>query len=241
MMHHTKAKMFLADERGMDETNWSRNQSTFNFEKYFNENKTPFGDLYVVNDEVLDAGHSLIMSLEENCCMILLPVMGAIAVKDSSGNENLIAAGQMQALFVDYGDSIGISNPFEEGLVNFLQLRIRGERTKSTPNSDIYTYEINKYTNTLLTISPVNLGESVLPFSISIGKFDGRGEADYRLKNRGAGLFVFAIEGAFEVQGTLLHARDGLALWDTEEAEIEALSNDAIILLLELPLKKRDK
>lgn len=45
------------------------------------------------------------------------------------------------------------------------------------------------------------------------------------------------LEGAFEVQGTLLHARDGLALWETDEVEMEALSNDAIILLVELPLK----
>jgi len=39
------------------------------------------------------------------------------------------------------------------------------------------------------------------------------------------------------VEGRLLHARDGLTLWETEEAEMEALSNDAIVLLIELPLK----
>jgi len=241
MKYHTKAKIFLADERGMNETNWSRSQATFNFGKYFNENKTSFGDLYVVNDEVLDAGHSLTVSIGEHSYVILLPVMGAIAVKDSSGNETLVAAGQIQGLFVEYGDSIGISNPFDEGLVNFLQFRIRVDRTGPAPKSDLYTYNVNECKNSLLTISPVSLGESGLTFSISIGKFDGRGEANYRLKNNGAGLFVFAIEGAFEVQGTLLHERDGLALWDAEEAEMEALSNDAIIFLLELPMKKRDK
>ena len=34
----------------------------------------------------------------------------------------------------------------------------------------------------------------------------------------------------------LLHARDALALWETDEIEMEALSNDAIILLMELLL-----
>jgi hypothetical protein len=67
----------------------------------------------------------------------------------------------------------------------------------------------------MLTISPVNLDESVLPFSISIGKFDAREEANYLLENKTTGLFVFVTEGAFEVQGTLLHARVGLAMWDT--------------------------
>jgi redox-sensitive bicupin YhaK (pirin superfamily) len=56
------------------------------------------------------------------------------------------------------------------------------------------------------------------------------------LKNKNAGLFVFVIEGAFEVEGRLLHERDSLALWETGKAEMEALSNDAIILVIESPL-----
>jgi redox-sensitive bicupin YhaK (pirin superfamily) len=47
---------------------------------------------------------------------------------------------------------------------------------------------------------------------------------------------VYVIEGAFEVQYRLLHARDGLALWEAERVEWEALSNDAILLVLEVPL-----
>ncbi len=44
-----------------------------------------------------------------------------------------------------------------------------------------------------------------------------------------------ANQGAFEVQGRLLHARNGLGLWDdTNLLELEALSNDAIVLLVEL-------
>jgi len=98
-----------------------------------------------------------------------------------------------------------------------------------------------KNIDSLLEVSPINLGESVLTFSISIGKFGGRREANYLQKNNDAGFFVFVIEGAFEVQGALLQARDRLVLWDTEDVEMEALSNDAIILVLELPLGKRDK
>jgi quercetin 2,3-dioxygenase len=237
MTNRAKAKMFLADQRGLNEANWFRSQHTFNFGKYFNEHKQPFGDLYVVNDEVLDAGRSLNMYIDDYSYVVLLPVMGAIAFKDSSGNDNLIAAGQMQLLTVDKGEKIEITNPFGEGLVNFLQVWIRADRTGAFKESDLSTYNINKCLGNLLEISPLRLGESSLPFRISIGKFDGRGETTHRLKNRKAGLFVFVIEGAFEVQGTLLHARDGLALLETEEVEMEALSNDAIILLIELSLK----
>ena len=130
MINQAKAKMFLADERGLNETDWFRSQHTFNFGKYFNEHKQPFGDLYVVNDEVLDAGRSLSMSIEEYSYVILLPVMGAIAFKDSSGNENLIAAGQIEIVTVEKGETMEITNPFDEGLVNFLQIWIRADKTR---------------------------------------------------------------------------------------------------------------
>jgi len=237
MIYQSKAKMFLAEDRGLNEMEWFRSLNTFNFGKYFNEHKEPFGNIYVVNDDTLDAGRSLSMHLEEYSYVILLPLMGAIAYKDLSGNDNLIAAGQVQILTIDKGKTIEISNPFDEGLVNFLQIWIRADRMKATKGSYISTYNVNKCLNSLVKISPASLSESSLPFSVSIGKFNGRRETTHQLKNKQAGLFVFVIEGAFEVQGTLLHARDGLALWETEVAEIESLSNDAIIMVIESTLR----
>ncbi len=66
-------------------------------------------------------------------------------------------------------------------------------------------------------------------------KFAGRKEAVYKISRQKNSVFAFVIQGAFEVQGRLLHARDGLGLWDdTNLIELEALSNDAIVLLVEL-------
>ena len=45
---------------------------------------------------------------------------------------------------------------------------------------------------------------------------------------------LFAIEGAFETEGRLLHARDGLGLWELESIETEALSHGAMMLLIEM-------
>ena len=68
-----------------------------------------------------------------------------------------------------------------------------------------------------------------------IGQFDGREEAVYTLKDPKNGAFIFVIEGAFEVQNRLLESRDSLALWSVGNLELEALSNNALILLLEIP------
>lgn len=236
MIRQAKGKMFLADGRGLNETECFQSWNTFNFGKYFNENKDPFGDLYVVNDDALDGGHSLRMIIEDHSYIILLPVVGAIAYKDNLGNQNLIAAGQAQVLDLAKDAVIEITNPFKEGLVNFLQIWIRAGKAKETATSNALTYDVNKYLNSLIKIFPENSDASSLPFTASIGKFSGRRESIYKLASENSGLFVFVIEGAFEVEGRLLHARDGLALWEIEEVELEALSNDAIILIMEIAL-----
>ena len=236
MMVQTKAKIFLADERGLNETTWFCSRNTFNFGKYQQEHKQPFGDMYVLNDDTLDGGRSLSMLVEERSYIILLPVAGAIAYKDSPGNENLIAAGQVQLLILEKGDTMQITNPFKEELVNFLQIWIKADTNTKIEQPSLSTYDVNEYINSLVQVSPKSVGRLSLPFSISIGKFFGRGETVYHPKNNNAGLFVFVLEGAFEVEGRLLHARDGLALQQTNEIEMEALSNDAIVLTIELLL-----
>ena len=67
-------------------------------------------------------------------------------------------------------------------------------------------------------------------------KLNGRQDDIYYRKNTANGVFVYAIQGALEVQYRLMHEGDGLALWDVDEVEFEALSNDAILLIVEVAL-----
>ena len=97
----------------------------------------------------------------------------------------------------------------------------------------LFTFNIDENRNKLISINPVKNAE-LKNLLVSIGKFSGRREAVYKMKSAQSNLFVLVIEGAFEVQGRLLHAKDGLALWNEPgEIEMEALSNDAIIFLIE--------
>lgn len=234
MIKQSNGKIFLADERGINESTWFRSFNTFNFGKYYNEHKHSFAGIYVFNDDTLNSGRTLNMLVEERTFIVLLPVIGAVDYRDSLGNSNLVAAGQAQVAFLDRGASIQISNPFKEELVNFLQIWIRADNVNEQVATRLFTYEdVNSYINTCIPMFPSVTEKPLL--SCSIGKFSGRGEAIYCPGNEKAGLFVFVIEGAFEVEGRLLHARDGLALWDINEIEMEALSNDAIVLVVESP------
>ncbi len=216
----------------MAETNHFRSLFTLNFGNYFNKHKGPIGDIYAVNDDALDGGRSLHMELPACSYIILLPVVGAVYYTDNHGNESLVAAGQVQVLRLPAGASYSITNPFKKDLVNFLQVWIKAIPEEPPANWPVITYDINEKPDSLFPVLPGETTESL--FRLAIGKFSGRAETMYQAHANSAGLFVFVLEGAFEVEGRLLHARDGLWLTDTTAVEMEALSNDAILLLLEL-------
>ena len=234
MIVQSTTKIFLAEERGLIETRSSRSQLTFNTGEYLNEHKQAVGSLYLLNDEMLAGGSSTIIRLEENSYLILLPVVGAIQYKDPTGNEKLLAAGQVQLIYADKVAAIEIRNPFMDEVINFLQIGIRTGNYNGPSAACLSTYDVNEFQNSLIKISPQRLGPAAIFFDLCIGKFSGRGETLYHNKKQNSDIFIFVIEGAFEVEGRLLHARDGLSLNNSNEIEMEALSNEAIVLLIEL-------
>ena len=222
--------MFLAGERGHTEAGWFRSYNTFNFGNYRHEHKTPFGGLFVLNDDTLAGGKHLNLLVEEDALIVLIPTVGAVIYSDSLGNESLLEAGQVQVLATPAGTSFLVGNAYEEELINFIQLWIR--HPASANGVPILSgIDLNSHRNQLVEIATGSAGHTCF-----IGKFTGREEAIHKMARNSNGLFVFVLEGAFEVQNRLLETRDGLALWNLNEAELEALSNDAIILLIEIPV-----
>jgi redox-sensitive bicupin YhaK (pirin superfamily) len=231
MVQQNKGKIFLAEERGHNEVEWFRSYNTFNFGQYQREHKTPFGPLYVLNDDTLAGGKSITMTIEADSEIVLIPVVGAITYKDSLGNTNIIESGECQVITVPKDTTIQIGNPYDNELVNFLQLWFyKPCEELNTPQ--LVPFDIVNYKNRLV---PIPVGNT--PFKYGIGKYAGREESVYQLSNARNGLFAFVIQGAFEVQYRLLHPRDGLALWEADAVEWEALSNEAILLVIEMPLK----
>lgn len=163
----------------------------------------PFHNLSAFNDETLAPS----ASIQHHSTSLIIPLVGDVVTNQR------ISPGQAQII-----NSPTISNPHNEELVNYLHLAF------------------NKVTEELIfdfTLVANRLQQLTTTNHFYLGKFGGRRDDVYKLSGGSAGVFVFVIEGAFEVQNRLLHPRDGLALWDLTEVEFEALSNEAMLLLIE--------
>jgi quercetin 2,3-dioxygenase len=230
--------MYLAAERGHTETETFRSYNTFSSGENEAGNKQSCGPLYRLNDETLAGGQSIPLAVEEDTLVVLLPLVGGIVTTGAEENENSVEAGQLQLHYKQAGECIEISNPYNEELVNYLQLCLCCKGIQPKHPLTLY-FDIKTAPNKLVELFTV-MQKDKLVAKACLGKFDGRAEATYRLLSEQNGVMVFVVQGAFEVENRLLESRDGLALWNTATVEMEALSNEGIVLLLEIQLRGLD-
>ncbi|MFT3751260.1 MAG: hypothetical protein QM768_23315 [Agriterribacter sp.] len=233
MIEQSKGRIFVAEERGKNETGILRSLKTFNYGNFYNKNKEAFGNLYVLNDDTLAQKGSVKMLVEEESYVVFLPVAGALIYNDSSGYEASVAVGEILIRHILPGTIIHIENPFENYLINYLQLRFKPLKGIDIIQSGNISFDLDRDKNKLihLTCEHKDFG-----FRLSIIKLTGRSEVKYVSMNNKSGIYAYAIEGALEVQYRLMQDRDGLALSELTEIEAEALSNYAILLIAEVSL-----
>ncbi|CAH0996149.1 Quercetin 2,3-dioxygenase [Emticicia aquatica] len=228
-MTQTEAIIYLSEQRGCTEFEEFRSFHTFNFDSYFNENKANFGRLWVCNDNTLAAGKSIKRKIEKNSEVWILPLIGGIELKNKDGYDDFFEAGKVLYFSALKGVEYEIINPYDSELINYLEIWIEKGNIVSSEIEQI-NIDIEKKNELLPIFSTEKQGAFIY-----FGKFDGRKDYTFILKNPTNTIFAFVIEGAFEFQNRLLHPRDGLALWHVKEVDFEALSNEAMILLLEIP------
>jgi len=227
-----KAIIYLGDQRGHVENEWMRSMLTFNFGNYKAASREPFGTLQVFNEDVLAAGKSLQMLVQEDTEVIIIPLVGTLLFKDDNANEIYIEPGTVQLFSAVKQNSYTITNPFEKDeLVNFLQVWLNKNRPPFIQKLQQFSFNLAHKNQLHNIILPADLNQIAFCY---IGKYEGRKKDVHHFHHKNNGVYAFVIEGAFEVQDRLLHAKDGLAVWNTDEIDFEALSNDAILLLLEL-------
>lgn len=69
-----------------------------------------------------------------------------------------------------------------------------------------------------------------------LGTFDKEVESDYTIKKEGNGVYAFVLKGQFKLNEQQLDERDGLGIWDIAAFKLKAMTQNAEILLMEVPM-----
>lgn len=214
----------LADQRACVENQNRRQFSAFRLEHEETDNNT---NLYLFNDELLAPEATNGFYTTQKGYLIIIPITGTINYFDENENETAIEVGESMMVFLECNAFVKLTNPYEKDLISYLVIGIKQEHT--VPSSPVFsTLDLSKK-NSFTTLTPTGA-----PFKICMAQFTGRGENELAV-DRHVFFYAYILAGAFEIEGRLLHDRDGLHLWDTEKVDMEALSNHATIITLELP------
>ena len=232
MKSESPAKIFNSGRRGIEETAAYKCFHTFHLNETKRGEEESFGPLKFFNDAFLSPQQSITYTHEENTRIIILPLTGGLSYQYAIQKEELVSSEQIKVIEVEKGGSYTFSNPYEKEWINYLHI---GFRIHSSLKCSSVLQNIEWKNKNELVCFGLEIPDQPASY---IGVYEGRSEGCYTLKNPDNGVFIYVINGAFEVQGRLLEYRDGLSLWNTTAVEFEALSNNAIILLFEINLKQ---
>ncbi len=232
-----------AGTRGHANHGWLDSHHTFSFANYHNPDRMHFGVLRVLNDDRVDAGMGFGTHPHDNMEIISIPLEGDLEHKDNMGTNTVIKKGDIQVMSAGTGISHSEYNRNSDKLTKFLQIWVFPNKRNVTPRYDQITLnEAERHNKLQQVLSPNPDDEGVWIHQdawFHLGKFDKNITTEYKLKKEGNGIYAFVLEGDFTISDIALNRRDGLGIWDTDSITLKADSQDAEILLMEVPMALR--
>jgi len=228
-----------SESRGDANHGWLHSKHTFSFANYYNPERMHFGVLRVLNDDTVAAGMGFGTHPHDNMEIISIPLEGDLEHKDSMGNTTVIKNGDIQVMSAGTGIQHSEYNKNKDKAVKFLQIWVFPNKKNVTPRYDQITLNLADRHNKLQQILSPNADDDGVWIHqnawFHLGKFDKGITADYTIKGKGNGVYIFNLSGTLDINGQQVEARDGFGIWDIDTISIKATS-DSEFLIMEVPM-----
>jgi len=237
----SKTIIHKSETRGRANHGWLDTRHTFSFADYHDPERMRFGVLRVLNDDIVSPGMGFGKHPHDNMEIISIPLEGDLEHKDSMGNVTVINHGDIQVMSAGTGIYHSEYNKNKDKPVKFLQIWIFPDKKDVTPRYDQITLNTEDRLNRLQQVVSSNPDdEGVWIYQnawFHLGEFDKGFASEYEIKRKGNGVYAFVIKGSFSIEGKTLNERDGMGIWDTDKINLVAESQDAEVLLMDVPMK----
>lgn len=232
MMQIRKSK-----ERGGGDHGWLKSQHTFSFADYYDPENMGFSALRVINEDYIAGGTGFPTHPHRDMEIITVVLSGAVAHRDTMGNEAQVRPGEVQLMSAGTGVAHSEYNPLPKDVLHLLQIWILPDKAGHKPGYGQKSFADElKVKNWVLAVSGDGRDGS-LKMNQDAELWLGRLDAGQQLKkdlNPKRNYWIQITKGDLTIDGEKLSAGDGVALRQSEAAEL-ASSQGAEMIFFNLP------
>lgn len=222
-----------SEDRGQVNIGWLHSQHSFSFGHYYDSKHMGISVLRVINDDVVQPGRGFDTHGHRDMEIISYVVEGALAHKDSEGNEHIVPAGEIQVMSAGRGITHSEYNYSATEKVNFLQIWIVPNELGLTPKYQQQPMPTPDGMTPLVTPDGRN-GSLVMHQEATLSRLLLNAGESYSLQVDQRIGYLHIVKGEVTAGGKVFASGDAFALAPTEVAELH-VSADLEALWFDLP------
>lgn len=223
--------------RGRTEINWLSARHSFNFSRFYEPQRNPFGALVILNEDTIKPGKGFGTHAHENMEIISIILEGQVKHVDSMGNAGLISQGEAQLISAGSGITHSEFNYYNDRRLKLLQIWIKPDRYDISP----------KYSQMVIEDGSIGVKEILSPngkdssmrihqhawmYMVRLPKDEG---IDYKVIRPGNGVYVHVIDGQLNILEEKLMAGDAIGVTQADRFDIN-VDDDVTALIVDVPM-----
>lgn len=227
-------KIYPFDGLGRFQNDWLNARYHFSFSEYQNPDRTGFGTLKVINDDIVSPESGFGMHPHRDMEIITYVRSGAISHEDSLGNKGKTAAGDVQVMSAGTGIRHSEFN-HEKEETNLFQIWITPRENRVAPRWDMRQFPKTPVTEALhLLVSGRKQDEAEGALYIHQdaflygGRLEAGAEISHKLHNQA---YLLVSEGEIALDGQVLKKGDGAEITAQEGIKIAARSDSEVVVI----------
>lgn len=237
-----KKVIHTAESRGHANHGWLDSHHSFSFAGYHNPERMHFGMLRVLNDDIVKGGAGFGTHPHDNMEIVSIPLSGALAHKDTTGNTKVIKTNDVQIMSAGSGLMHSEMNYSHKEEVNFLQIWVFPKERNIEPRYEQKTFKPEDRINKIQTVVSPDDNDGAIWINqnayFSLANLEEGFNTSYKFKKAGHGVYAFVIDGEVEIADEKLSRRDAIGVYETDEFAIKPKSKTEL-LLIEVPMSSR--
>jgi quercetin 2,3-dioxygenase len=220
-----KSVIRKSEERGTANFGWLDSKHSFSFGGYYDPRHMGFGPLRVINEDRVAPGGGFPTHPHRDMEIISYVLDGALAHKDSTGENSVIRPGEVQRMSAGTGVRHSEYNASETEPVHFLQIWIIPERQGLRPSYEQKSFAEHEKRGKLRLVGSHDGREDSVTIHQDVDLYATLlepGESVSHRMSAGRGAWVQVVGGELTVNGEALKAGDGVAISGTDDVRLEA-------------------